>query len=215
MLTNFWETKVPKGHKHFIETMGADKVNRLKTRVKKHFFQKLDWSNIERAIDWGCGGGLHTNTIKLFCKVLPMDISAESLEQCRKFSNVSGGKLIPDNLTNLDLTVKEFQNIDLIFCADVIHHFPSLDYFENVCGLWNQISPKYICAQFKLSKDNIDNPNYFKSQNYLHRLFLSEKYVKSMFDNYECVSFETEKSSSGKITHGFMVLKKKSLKQSK
>lgn len=207
MLTNFWETTVPKGHKHFVNTMDAAKIRRLNERVKKNFIDNLDFENIKIGLDWGCGGGLHTKTLSKLCKIIPLDISQESLSKCETFSGISGGVLIPNNFSQFDTT--RFRNIDLIFCADVIHHFPNLKYFKDVCQTWNKIYPKYICAQFKISRgENIDNPNYFKQSNYIHSLLLEKNYVKSQFKNYSEISYGIENGKFGKIQHGFIVLKR-------
>lgn len=203
-LADFWDKKVPKGHKHFIKDVPKSKTNRLKQRINQHFFEKLDFANIRNAIDWGCGGGLHTKTCSELCNVIPMDISQDSLNECKRFTGIQG-KIVPNNLKNFDFSW--CKNIDLIFCADVIHHFPNLGYFIKVTKIWSKIAPRYLCLQFKLATDkNVDKPNYFASQNYIHSLFLTKEYVIAQFPNYKEISFGTEKG--GKIRHAFLVLEK-------
>lgn len=203
-LKSFWETVVPKSHKHFIHTMDDEKISRLNTRVQTHFLEHLDFGRIKTALDWGCGGGLHTKTLSELCEVTPVDISQESLDSCEAYSGVKG-RLLAD-----DLASNEFATVDLVFCADVIHHFPSLEYFEQICQLWNRIAPDYLCVQFKSADENREATDYFDSSNYVHGLFLTKEYVQQKFPGYAEMAYGEESSKSGTITHGFLTLKNRS-----
>jgi len=200
-LNNFWENSVPKGHKHFIDFMDSDKIKRLNTRVKNNLIGKLNTSEIKTSYDWGCGGGLHSKTLKEFSNVTPLDISQESLDKCESYMGVKG-KLIPNDLEGFTL-----EKVDLLFCVDVIHHFPSLDYFNSVCEVWNDISPNYLCLQFKVENDVKDNTDYFDKSNYIHSLFLTKNYIMDKFNKYNQISYSEEPSKLGNITHGFLILK--------
>jgi predicted TPR repeat methyltransferase len=197
-LKEHWEEKVPKGHKHFIDTMDVDKINRLKNRVNNFFITKLNFDEIKTAYDWGCGGGLHTKTLSEICDVIPLDISNESLLMCEKYTGIKG-KLVDEVLPN----------VDLIFCADVIHHFPSLEYLNDILTMWLDINPKYMCLQYKVSDVITDNDNYYEKNNYLHSLFLKKDYLLERLPSYSEISYNEEKSKNGEITHGFLVIKRK------
>ena len=215
-LPEFWDTKVLNGHKHFVGAMSREKVNRLQARVKRHFLDQIGLNNgnsndndkgvVKKVIDWGCGGGLHTKTLSLlFKRVVPIDISQKSLDTCEKYAGVKG-LLLPENVESFDL--RKIRGTNLIWCADVIHHFPSFDYFKCVCKVWNRISPTWLCLQFKLSDEIKDRDNYYEGQGYLHSLMLPKEKVIEQFPGYEEVYFGTEKSKFSQIRHGFLVLKR-------
>jgi 2-polyprenyl-3-methyl-5-hydroxy-6-metoxy-1,4-benzoquinol methylase len=198
--------------------MPAEKIKRLHQRVGKNFYEKLPFDEIGSALDWGCGGGMHTLTLAQKVKriIHAADISQESLDECTKYltrHGINGDKfkkiLIPENVEKLNL-IKIAGKIDLIFCADVIHHFPSLNYLAKVAEVWKKISPKYMCLQFKVVDGNVkDRPDYFKAQNYIHSLILSKDYVLNLVgDSYSELSYGEEKAKFGNVKHGFLVLKK-------
>ena len=201
-LKKHWEHNVTKSHKHFIDKMNQSTINRIKRRVKSYFFDKLDLSEINSAYDWGVGGGIHTKTMSNFCDVTPLDISTESLNVCKEYTGIDG--ILINTLSELNLP-----KVDLIFSVDVIHHFPNINYLNKVLDVWNSISPKYICAQFKVSDTNIDNSDYFTANNYVDGIFLNKTYILDYLTNYEMYSYDEEPSESNRITHGFIILKLK------
>lgn len=197
----FWENKVPKGHKHFMNDMSNDKINNLKKRVKENFLDNINFTNINTVYDWGCGGGIHTKTLSELSKVTPLDISEESLKECYKNTGIEG-ILLTDKI--------KLPKVDMIFCADVVHHFPSLSYLNNILDKWLEINPIYICVQFKISKENIESNDYFNKNNYINGIHLKENYIYDFLKKeYEKINFTTQKSKNGDMTHGFLILKNK------
>lgn len=201
-LKNHWESIVPKNHKHFIHKMDESTINRIKYRVKSYFFDKLNLNEIKSAYDWGAGGGIHTKTLSEFCNVIPLDISNESLNVCKEYTGING--ILINELSELNLS-----KVDLIFSADVIHHFPSINYLNKVLDVWNSVLPKYICAQFKVSTTNIASSDYFTASNYVDGIFLTKTYIEDYLNNYEVYSYHEIPSASNRINHGFLILKLK------
>lgn len=201
-LKNHWEFNVIKSHKHFVDKMNEPTINRIKRRVKSYFFDKINLNEIKSAYDWGAGGGIHTKTMSEFCNVTPIDISIESLNVCKQYTGISG--ILINELYELNLSY-----VDLIFSTDVIHHFPNIDYLNKVLDIWKSISPKYICAQFKVSDIIVNNFDYFNDNNYVNGIFLTKTYISDYLSSYDVYSYSEELSESKEVLHGFLILKLK------
>ncbi len=194
-LSDFWENTVVKSDKHFVETLSQEKINRMTSRVNEFIFSKLDFSNINTVIDWGCGGGLFAKILSEKANVILADISTESLNKAEEYLKPkSAEKLhIPDNLDNIKLPEKQ---VDLLFSHTVIHHFPSLEYWHNIFDIWtNKIRPKYFGLQIKIGNKTSERANYFTGKNYLNALYLNENEFVTMF----------EKAGYKKINTGYKI----------
>jgi len=198
-LSNFWENKVVKSDKHFVETLPQEKIDRMKNRVDEFILSKLDFAKIKTAIDWGCGGGLFAKIISEKTNVILADISKESLEKAEKYINKKNINkiLIPDNLDTLTIPNQE---IDFVFSHTVIHHFPSLEYWHQIFDIWTKkIKPKYFGLQIKIGDNTSERDDYYKDKNYLNALYLNENEFVTMF----------EKSGYKKINAGYKINKYK------
>jgi 2-polyprenyl-3-methyl-5-hydroxy-6-metoxy-1,4-benzoquinol methylase len=159
-LSDFWDQKVVKSDKHFVETLSQEKINRMKSRVDELLFSQLDFSKIQTVLDWGCGGGLFAKILSEKTKVIIADISQESINKTRSYTGKDlPAILIPEKLSDIQIPEK---NIDLIFCHTVIHHFPSYEYWLEVFDIWTQkIRPNYFALQIKIEDKTIARENYF------------------------------------------------------
>ena len=98
--------------------------------------------------------------------------------------------------------------VDLIFSHAVIHHFPTLLYFEKVLELWKIINPEYIAVQVKLSNKTKEAKKYEKQ--FLNGLFLDERDLLSYFNKigYNVVSSDYNVTLNKKIKLGYYVFRK-------
>jgi len=182
-LTTFWNNKVIKSDKHFVETLSDEKIERMTERVEEFIFSKLDFSKIMTSLDWGCGGGLFAKVLSEKSDVILADISEESLKEAKRYIQNKDIKtvLIPENIDNFLLPK---QKIDLLFSHTVIHHFPSYEYWQKVFNIWTQkIRPEYFGLQIKIDDKTIERNDYFKENNYLNALYLNEIEFVDSFKN--------------------------------
>ena len=205
-LEKHW-SNVPKGWRHFVDSMPPQKITRITKRVKEKLINKLDTSSIEQILDWGCGGGLFSKILSDYGDVSVVDISEDSINSAIKYHrDIKYSQLITNDIKNFKYGGKQ---VDLLFSNEVIQHFPSYEYFVEVTDIWfNQIKPKTITIQVKLSNITKGTENYNK--NYLNGLLLSEVDIIERFGNhnYECVSREYDKTQSG-IKMGYFIFKNK------
>jgi 2-polyprenyl-3-methyl-5-hydroxy-6-metoxy-1,4-benzoquinol methylase len=173
-LTKFWKT-VPEGWRHFTVgdvSLTKDKRNRIINRVNKNLISKLDFSEINTTLDWGCGGGLLSKELSKNTDIGLIDISEGSIKNAKEYLGdikTFYDKVIPNDLTNFKY---DGDKVDLIFSNEVIQHFPSIRYFKSVINCWKSISPKYIAIQIKLNKETKECKNYEKD--YLNGLMFKE-----------------------------------------
>ena len=137
-LQQFWNSKVPKGHKHFSNVMPKEKIEILTKRFRNHVVDQLDTEQIVITLDWGCGGGLMTKIVTEFSEVILLDISQESLQTAADYiSVIANDSILYDGTTVI-------VDVDLIICYSVIHHFPNLKYWQTVAENWKTIKPKFL-----------------------------------------------------------------------
>jgi len=182
-LTEFWDKKVIKSDKHFVETLSEEKINRMKSRVDEFIFSHLDFSKIRTVLDWGCGGGLFAKILSDKADVILADISQESLFKAQSYIDKENLKsiLIPENLDELNIPT---ENIDLLFSHTVIHHFPSYEYWLKVFDIWtNKIKPNCFGLQIKIENETTEKGDYFNENNYLNALYLNENEFVLMFND--------------------------------
>lgn len=172
-LSNFWEKDVIKSDKHFVDQLTDEKIQRMTTRVNKYFLEKLDFTKIKTTLDWGCGGGLFAKMLSEKSEVILADISNESLKHAKEYIGKDlQSILIPNKIDDFEY---KNQNIDLLFCHTVIHHFPTKEYWNKVFNIWTtKIRPKYFALQIKIGDETKEKNNYFDDYNYLNALYLKE-----------------------------------------
>ena len=174
-LKEFWE-KVPTKWRHFTtgkNTLTQEKSKRIIDRVTKNLFNHINFSEVNNALDWGCGGGLLSKELSKKCLIHMVDISPNSLKNAKTFlgDSVYGESILLPN--KLEEFKYDGEKIDLIFSNEVIQHFPTLSYFENVLTVWKEINPTYIAVQIKLDKKTKQTKNY--ENNFLNGLRFNEK----------------------------------------
>jgi hypothetical protein len=92
------------------------------------------------ALDWGCGGGANMSALcRYFRRVVGVDISQPSLDECTRQLNRGGlsnfGTVLVD-ATQARLVLDEVGRdaVDLFFSVAVFQHFPSKAYTKEVLG---------------------------------------------------------------------------------
>src|SRR5690606_4474087 len=81
-------------------------------------------------IDWGCGGGLLASELLKYFSTIAVDISQNSLNECKKYTSNKCKQYILVDDFNVNIN-----NVYLLHSSAVIHHFPSIDYFNDVVSL--------------------------------------------------------------------------------
>lgn len=194
-LQNHWEG-VKKEWRHIVNTMDNDKVNKTINNFNKHYISHVNTEDVEYSVDWGCGGGLLSKQLKKFSKVISIDISTDSLENCKKYARPYKAILIKEPE---DVIIEE--KVDLVFANAIVWHFPSLEYFERVLDIWYGLSPKYIVFNTKRSDEVEEVKNY--NREYLSALKLSDKWVEEKMkqNGYEVVKKSLPGNTAVKSTH--------------
>jgi 2-polyprenyl-3-methyl-5-hydroxy-6-metoxy-1,4-benzoquinol methylase len=206
-LVTFWNDKVSEPHRHIVGSMGNFKQIDLIRRLNKYVVNDLKKYNVTSVVDWGCGGGLLAKELVEEFKVTVFDISEKSLIECVNYvgkENLSDTFLVPNDLNDLHVNI----DIDAIHCSNVIHHFPSFDYWYLVVNFWKNLNPTCITINTKLGEDT-ESKDYFRGNNYVSGLFLSKATVIDSFSSYNLVNFNTEPTINKEATIAFYTFLKK------
>ena len=205
-LNKFWDG-VNKGWRHIITSMNDEKKQRIVNRVKKNLLDHVEWDEVNRALDYGVGGGLLAKCILDDYTVESLDVADICEDSLNSAIEYLEGRVNSHLIDSDDISLAFDYNIDLILCNEVIQHFPSEEHFETVLAIWMSLLPKYLCLQIKTGTNTKAADNY--SQGFLRGLVFScddfEKRIKSY--GYEVVNFATETSKSDQ-TLGYYVFKK-------
>jgi 2-polyprenyl-3-methyl-5-hydroxy-6-metoxy-1,4-benzoquinol methylase len=201
-LTKFWEKKVAKGHKHFANELSSVKKKRLRGRFEKHVLGKVNFVNVHRAIDWGCGGGLLAKIVPDHVKLHLVDISDECLHRTAAY--VAPRKVTMDQITDPSTFEFEHPKADLLWCYSVIHHFPNKDWWIKTAALWEELAPKKIAIHTKIGKKDKTAASY-SIDSYFNGLILSKKSLLEPFKSYKLLDWSVEKASAN-WNHGFALL---------
>ena len=206
-LNKYWEHHIDKGHKHIASYMSDFKINEHIKRLQRHI-KNIEFNKINTILDWGCGGGILSKYLSQFGDVMILDISEESLKECIKYVDFKPTQsiLFPNNPDDFNIpNIK----IDLINCIAVIHHFPSIDYWNKISAIWNKINPIYIMVQIKIAKEisKEQGTKYFENNNYINGLCLTKNDFLSKFPNYKCEYYKEEKSLNNETMLAWIVLK--------
>ena len=202
-LADFWEKKVGKGHKHFVDTIPPEKKANLIRRFREHLLHFLIRPNVKSVVDWGCGGGLLANILADYFELTIADIAEESIRECIRYVNPHRIRhiiVVPSDIDSLVFDIK----CSAIHCSDVVHHFPSRAYWYKVVQKWMSLEPKLIAMNAKLGEDK-DSANYFEGQNYIEGLVMDKETVIKSFPAYELIKFNSEKALNSAATFGFFV----------
>lgn len=187
-LAEFWETSVPEQYKHYSGTEFEDKVGGYEIKLNEHLISKIDFADIRTALDWGCGGGYGSSILSANADVIVLDISKTSLAKAANYLNDKGISLknsyLLEDLESLEIK----EQIDLVFSASVIQHFPSYDYWKKVAAKWLEMEPLWIAIQSRHGDENRDNENQYYNdvKNYILGLYLTtEEVVLTFSSKYE------------------------------
>jgi 2-polyprenyl-3-methyl-5-hydroxy-6-metoxy-1,4-benzoquinol methylase len=206
-LNDFWDNNVLNKHKHFPSNMTKEKIRKHQERCIRTLLQYVNWNEVKISIDWGCGGGVLTPLLQVYSDVIILDISKKSLIECSKNLDKKPilSILYPFQLDSIP------NNVDLIHCTAVIHHFSDLEYWEDIVNVWHKINPKYLIFQVKLSnKKNSDRKEiYYQKRNYVNGIYLSYRSVLKSFSGYQLINFVEEKAFYSKSLLGFFVFRRK------
>ena len=205
MIKKVW-TDTTKQWRHIVSHLSTQKQKRIKDRVTKNILDHLP-DNIYSVLDWGCGGGLIS---KLFSDkgyvVYVVDLIQDSLDSAVNYaSNIQFQQLLPEDP---DKIYYKGPKPKLIFCNEVIQHFPSYEYFIKILSIWTeQIKPEYIAIQVKLNEKTKQAQDYEK--NYLNGLLFNEDDLLKNFSNkgYK-VSVTNYSETLAGIPMGYYIFKK-------
>jgi len=177
-----WES-VSFGWRHFTDSseFGSKKRKNIISNVTKFLFANLDFDDIENSLDWGCGGGLLAKELSNYSNISIVDITKDSIENALKYLSGVNDIYHQELPENIDDFVFGGPKIDLIFSHAVIHHFPSLEYFNKVLLRWKLIDPKYIAIQVKLSDKTKECSNY--ERDFIDAIYFSEADLTEHFSN--------------------------------
>ena len=182
-LSSFWDKNVPTEFKHFIGSPFDKKLENYINDIKDHLINRIDFTNIELALDWGCGGGLGSRFLSEHCGVVALDIAESSLRQCGQYLKKHSKELVAGyKLEDIEkLVIKE--KIDLLYSASVVQHFPSYEYWKRVASFWKTLQPRFIAIQTRHGDQNKCNEaEYFdKTENYILGLYLTTNEVIDCF----------------------------------
>jgi len=207
-LSDFWENEVPKGWKHFTNYMDKSKIDYIIDNINKYFFKYIDFKNISKTLEWGCGGGLISNEFSKYTDIILLDISQESLNISNNYvKNVIYSQKINNNIDNF---VYMGPKPDLIVSHAVIHHFPNYKYWEKVLNIWCSMDPVYITIHVKVGKETKEADNYFEKRNFLNGLIFNENDLISDLNNknFQLINKEVIETLSNQKISGFFVFKK-------
>jgi len=129
-LAEFWDKEVPEHAKHLHETVTSRVGMRCSADITR-LLSRVNFSSVDMALDWGCGGGWGANVLADHFNVAILDIVPACLRATEKLMT----PVASYELTSLD-NLKILQKIDLILCSTVIYHFPSYAYWKKVVAFW-------------------------------------------------------------------------------
>lgn len=206
-LQHFWDSHVPKGHKHFTDVMPEEKKKLLVKRFQDHVVDQLASQDakhtIKTTLDWGCGGGLIAKIIAEFSEIILLDISQESLQKTTDYI----APIVPNDSILYDGTAVT-ANVDMIVCYSVIHHLVDLKTWHKIVANWKTIKPKFLAIQTKIGGLTKQNPDY--RMNYTDSLILSKKDFIGPFENdYHLDYWAEEPHKKPTIKLGFALLRRK------
>jgi len=151
------------------------------------------------AVDCGCGAGSNIENLATHgFTVYGYDIEDESIIRCKeRFNNNSKIILSQDSFSTFDYPRASLVLADasLFFCPESEFDF-----------VWHKIydclfAGGIFCGSFLGPHDTMASPSYSKESFWPNSLVFHENKVKSLFKNYEMLSF-TEHKLSGKTTQG-------------
>jgi cyclopropane fatty-acyl-phospholipid synthase-like methyltransferase len=186
-LGEFWEKQVPEQYKHYVGSAFDPKVEKCVADMRRHLLDRIDFTGIQTALDWGCGGGLGTSELARKCRVGALDISEKSLQEADHLLASRGQSLTAryklDDIDDLKIT----ERYDLLFSTSVVQHFPSFAYWQKVAAFWRNMAPRVIAVQTRHGDKVEDHEEvYYKEvRNYILGLRLPTiEVIDSFIDHY-------------------------------
>jgi 2-polyprenyl-3-methyl-5-hydroxy-6-metoxy-1,4-benzoquinol methylase len=197
-----------KGWRHIVKNMSEQKKDRIIKRVEKNLLSNELYESVESVLDWGCGGGLISKVLlEKGYHVYVVDLIQDSINSALEYApKISYSQLINEDENKIKYLGPK---PDVIFCNEVIQHFPSYNYFKKILDIWTKdINPKYISIQVKLGENTKSAQNY--NENFLNGLIFNENDLIKDFEKqkYELISNEYSFTISN-IKMGYYNFKKK------
>lgn len=172
-LRDFWEHGVGYLHRHIGNDV--EKRERHGKRFQKLFLDHLPklQAGEDRVLDWGCGGGwIALRLAELFPKIVLYDLSWDSITSALRYLSRHGcgdsveavARAGPDGKPLASLSA--LGPFALINCVQVVHHFPSLDYFRQVASCWVSLEPQLITFDCRYQKVGVSEmaPDKYESK---------------------------------------------------
>lgn len=207
-MAQFWPTVHPQ-HRHIVEAMSPEKQERLKNRFWDNFLDILPDDYIPQvAWDWGCGGGLLSSMLVEYAMdVLLLDVSRDSLDHAaERISLACLGKVLLDDLQK---DWARYPKPEVLICYNVVHHFPSLAYFQQVVEIWKQVDPEWIGLTAKTGTRDVVTEAANYQQDYVHGLVLPYYEVEKLLrPEYQLMHYGPTKTQQGEPL-GHLTFRKK------
>lgn len=182
-LSKIWTKKATNAERHFSKNIDEKTQKKFTDRVEKKLISKSGIKEGDVIFDWGCGGGIIAKKLSEKYQVYCFDISPKSIEECSKNckgSNVKDIIFIPDMLKNKSYI--DLPQPNLVLLHDVVHHFPSFEYYENMMNFFmNDLNAERIAFKFKLNNENPLEQKGKYSSNYLDGIIMSEEIAQKPF----------------------------------
>lgn len=202
LLNELWEEQ-DKNTRHIVSGLAQSKKDRHINNFNNLYIKFIDTNQVNKSLDWGCGGGLLTKQLQEFSnEVHCVDVSTKSIDSCVKYTNPTQTYLLETSPQELDLP-----KVDLVLANAIVWHFPSLQYFKDVVSKWVGLSPKYIIFNSKKLKATKETTNYKKD--FLSALYLNDQDVIDLFDSHEYKIISSLTSNNTRIPVTYFVFEKK------
>lgn len=208
-IKNIWSS-TNQGWRHITKNMDQSKKQRIIKRVDKNLLDNPLYDEVKTVLDWGCGGGLLAKVLlDKGLDVYVVDLVEHSIESALGYAvGISYTQLIDEDIETFKYVGPK---PDVIFCNEVIQHFPNYEYFTKVLNIWTEdIKPNYISLQVKLGEKTKSAENYKKD--FLNGLIFNEDNLISDFKNknYELISNNYSHTMSN-IKMGYYNFKKNNI----
>ena len=210
-LSNHWNTKVSKGHRHFKNVQNAHKDKLFTQRFTTHLLNQVDIVNeVGYAWDWGCGGGMLSKMLaEKNVNITMFDVSESSLIEAKRYVETYHQAVhVTDHPDKLSWD--EFQAPDLIACYHVVWHFPGLAYFKALTKHWLNAAPRYIGISAKIGElSEYTTDNYTSDTFYRALIIPKATLIEAFEDDYDLMYYATELTDAKDSTIGNFVFKHK------
>tara|TARA_R100000808_G_C2155305_1_gene167418 strand:- start:12191 stop:12772 length:582 start_codon:yes stop_codon:yes gene_type:complete len=152
--------------------------------------REFDKDEIEEVVDWGPGGGWLS---KFFvdCDIHLVDIVSSNLEESAENVRATARSVEAHHIKDIEeANTLGSLSPDILMAFSVIYHFPTIEYWKSVSGLWNQMSPRYIVGRTFLTNGDSwqrSEKKYAVGRNYLRGIVLNKEEFINSFPDYKII----------------------------